>query len=70
VAEYLVTAAGCDDKTQVLAELDDAEAAAVRKVADLVTEASESQCQPRLRVVPVAEADPGTVSELRGQAAP
>lgn len=49
---YSVVVSGCDDSTEVEVELTDTEAATVRRIAGLVTEASEYGCQPVMRITP------------------
>ncbi len=51
VRTYVVRVAGCDDSTRILIDLTDAEAAAAGRIAEAVNAASESSCQPRMRVV-------------------
>jgi hypothetical protein len=50
MATYAIKVSGCDDSTTVQVELTDAEVAAVRRVADAVTAASDYGCMPRMRV--------------------
>lgn len=45
---YFVSVDGCDDVTAVLVELDEYEAAAVRRVADRVNEVSSYTCMPEM----------------------
>lgn len=52
---YRIRASGCDDSTHVDLDLTDDEAAAVRKVAEAITEASQFGCMPVLSIKPAAE---------------
>lgn len=47
---YRIRLQGCDDKTLMLVELTDEEAALVQRLSDLSEEASESGCQPKMSV--------------------
>jgi ribosomal protein S5 len=47
---YIVTIAGCDDITAITVDLDDDEAAAIRRVAAALTAQSEYECQPTLSI--------------------
>lgn len=50
MAEYTVIAAGCDGVTVVKLDLTDAELAAVRRLAAATQAASESSCEPVVRI--------------------
>lgn len=45
---YQVKLSGCDDSTRFVVDLDDAEAAAVERVAELSRQASAFSCQPSM----------------------
>lgn len=50
MTEYLITLHGCDDDTLFHAELTPAQAAVVRRLAEVSQEASASDCQPTLHI--------------------
>jgi hypothetical protein len=54
---YYVSVDGCDDITAVIVELDDHEAAAVRRVADRVNELSSYTCMPEMTMRLAADTD-------------
>jgi hypothetical protein len=60
---YYIKASGCDDSTAVIVDLTDVEAAVVAKVAQVITTASESGCQPTLRVRLATDEDRAALEE-------
>jgi len=54
---HTVTVSGCDDKTRVVMPLTAAEAALIGRLADAITEASETECMPKMRIAPGDQTD-------------
>jgi len=54
---YIVGASGCDDSTYALVDLNDTEAATIRRVAEAVNVRSTYGCMPTIRITPKADAD-------------
>lgn len=52
---YTIVCAGCDDDTKIRMALTDEEAAVVQRVAEAVTAASESVCQPSMSIAADSE---------------
>lgn len=48
MAKYKVSVDGCDDSTEVEIEFTDAEAETVKRVAEAITEESQSGCMPTM----------------------
>jgi len=63
VTRYYIKVSGCDDRTEVIVELNHGEAAAVERVAKAVTEASFVGCMPRMHFRVATEDDTATVAE-------
>lgn len=55
--EYVIKAEGCDDSTYALVPLTDEQAVTARMLADAINARSTYSCKPRLRLIPVDEAD-------------
>lgn len=55
--EYLVEVFGCDDSTEHIIRVDDTEFAVIKKLTELVTEASTNLCQPRIYIREAVESD-------------
>ena len=49
-ADYYITLSGCDDKTEIVLNLDEAQADVLHKFASRINERSEFDCQPKMRI--------------------
>lgn len=56
---YVITVSACDGSTKILVDLDDTEAAVIRRVAEQITATSTYNCEPRMRIVLAAEYEDG-----------
>lgn len=50
MTDYLITVSGCDDRTRVRVDLNPDEVAVIDRVAERITQASDSSCQPRMSI--------------------
>jgi hypothetical protein len=50
VAEYTIRLSGCDDTTEFGVELNDNDAALLKRIARMSRDLSDSNCQPRMTV--------------------
>ncbi|MET4059987.1 hypothetical protein ABIB35_001532 [Arthrobacter sp. UYP6] len=49
-ADYYITLSGCDDKTEIVLNLDEAQADVLRKFASRINERSGFECQPKMKI--------------------
>jgi hypothetical protein len=58
VSAYEIRLHGCDDCTEFVMELTDAEAETARRIAALTVATSEFGCQPTMTLTPATEGSP------------
>ncbi|MFJ7748682.1 hypothetical protein ACIQXM_01850 [Arthrobacter sp. NPDC097144] len=67
-ADYYITLSGCDDKTEIVLNLDDDQVGTLRKFATRINQRSEFSCQPKMKITEATqgqiEADTEAAAEV------